>query len=109
MSDTLEQRIATALAATDTTADGIAGLMTEVESAIIAADQAADTERERALDPLASPDAAKAREAMEAAKFARDRLRTVLPRLKQRHQEVQAYEYRERWRARYETLNFDPT
>ena len=54
MSTTLEQQIASALSS-DTTSDVIALLITEVETAIIAADKAAEAEREKALDPLASP------------------------------------------------------
>ena len=45
----------------------------------MAATNAAVAEREKALDPLASPDITKARAAMEDAAFTRDRLRTVLP------------------------------
>src|SRR5260370_22039630 len=104
MSSTREQRIATALAAKDVTSDDIGRLVSELETAIVAADKAADAENERALDRIASPDATKAREAMESAEFARDRLRTVLPRLQQRLREVEEHEYRERWRARYEAL-----
>ena len=91
MSTTLEQRIATALSS-DTTSDVIALLITEIETAIVAADKAAEAEREKALDPLASPDAAKARTAMEDAAFVRDRLRTVLPRLQSRLQQVHLHE-----------------
>ena len=59
MNTTLEQRIATALSS-DTTSDAISILIAEVETAIVAADKTAEAEREKALDPLASPDAAKA-------------------------------------------------
>jgi hypothetical protein len=89
MSAILEQQIASALSS-DTTSDVIAHLITEVETAIIAADKAAEAERDKALDPLASPDPVKARAAMEDATFTRDRLRTVLPRLQQRFSEVKA-------------------
>jgi hypothetical protein len=61
-------------------------------------------EREKALDPLASPDAAKARASMEDAAFTRDRLRTVLPRLQARLQQVQAAEYAARWEADFEQV-----
>jgi hypothetical protein len=43
-------------------------------------------------------------EAMQAAEFARDRLRTVLPRLKERHRQIAAQEYLAEWRADFETL-----
>jgi hypothetical protein len=55
-----------------------------------------DGERVKALDPIASPDAAKARAAMEDAAFTRDRLRTVLPRLHARLKE-EAAEYAAQW------------
>jgi hypothetical protein len=51
-----------------------------------------------------SPDARAAREAMQAAEFSRDRLRTVLPRLQARHLETVAAEYLTLWRADYEVL-----
>ena len=63
----------------------------------MAATNAAVAEREKALDPLASPDITKARAAMEDAAFTRDRLRTVLPRLQQKFTEVEAAEYAARW------------
>jgi hypothetical protein len=103
MSATLEQRIATALSS-ETTSDVVAILIAEVETAIVAADKAAQMEREKALDPLASPDAAKARAAMEDAGFTRDRLRNVLPRLQARLTELQAAEYAARWEPDFEQV-----
>jgi hypothetical protein len=41
---------------------------------------------------------------MQAVEFNRDRLRTVLPRLQARYQEVAAAEYLTQWRADYELL-----
>ena len=76
----------------------------EVETAIVAADKAAEMEREKALDPLASPDAAKARASMEDAGFIRDRLRNVLPRLQGRLTELQAAEYAARWQADFDQV-----
>jgi hypothetical protein len=93
---TLEERIATALSS-DTASDVVAILIAEVETAIVAADKAAEMERVKALDPLASPDAAKARASMEDAAFVRDRLRTILPRLQQRLNELRAAEHVARW------------
>jgi hypothetical protein len=77
MNITLEERIATALSA-DTASDVVAILIAEVETANVAADKAAELAREKALDALASPDAAKARASMEDAAFTRDRLRCHL-------------------------------
>jgi len=95
---TIERRIAAALTSDIPSAD-IAALVAETEAAISQAEAAAEAEREMALDPLASPDAAKARTAMEDAAFTRDRLRTVLPRLQARLSEVKAAEYAARWES----------
>jgi hypothetical protein len=98
----LEQRIATVLAADDIKSSDLAALIVETEAAAAAADEVATKTREQALDPLISPDATKARAAMEAAAFTRDRLRTVLPRLQQRFSEVRAAEEYARWVVDYE-------
>ena len=58
----------------DVASADIAEMIAEVESAITAADEAAEAEREKALDPALYPDPKAAREAIEAAEFARDRL-----------------------------------
>jgi hypothetical protein len=97
----LEQRITSALTDAEMTSASLAMLTQETETAIIAAEQGADAERTKALDPTLSPDAKAAREAMQAAEFARDRLRTVLPRLRFRLAEVEAQEYAQRWEADY--------
>ncbi len=99
----LEKRITVALTDAITSAE-LDALIEETETAIVTADAAADAERERALDPLASPDVGKARAAMEDAAFTRDRLRTVLPRLQIRLTEVEAAEYAARWQADYERV-----
>jgi hypothetical protein len=96
----LEKKIATALANKDIGSSNLAALIAETETAIAAADQAAEAEREKALDPALSPDPKAAREAIEAAEFARDRLRTLLPWL----QELQAQEFLAQWHADYEGL-----
>ncbi len=62
----LEKRIVAALAADSASAD-LETLIIETKAAIVAADKTADEERERALDPVACPDAAAAREAMQVA------------------------------------------
>jgi hypothetical protein len=106
MSTTLEQRVATALVA-DTTSANLAALIAETEAAITQADVTASAERTKALDPVLSPDAKAAREAMAAAEFDRDRLCTVLPRLQQRHQELEMAEHVAAWendRDRVEVL-----
>jgi hypothetical protein len=93
-----------ALGGNDVTSADLATQIADAEAAIAAADRAAETERTNALDPALSPDAKAAREAMQANKFGRDRLRTVLPRLEVRHREIAAAEYLAQWRADYEVL-----
>jgi hypothetical protein len=92
----LEERIAAALSE-DILSSDLEALISETEEAITATDAAAERERVRAFDPIASPDPVKARAAMEDAAFTRDRLRTVLPRLRARLKVVQASEYLARW------------
>ena len=101
--EALEKRIAAALAATDMTADVIADLVAEAEEAMIAADEAVEAEYERAHDVLISPDADKAREALQLAEFRRDRLRTALTQLKARCAQVAAAEDAAKWEADYES------
>jgi hypothetical protein len=101
---TLEQRIAAALSASDIKSAKLDALVQETEVAIIAADATAEAERAKALDPIASPDAAMARQAMEAAAFARDRLKTVLPRLRERRNEVEHQEKLAAWTADFEQV-----
>jgi hypothetical protein len=104
MSADLERRIADALKADDVKSDDLAALIEEVETAIVAADATATKAREQALDPIVSPDSTRARAAMKAAAFTRDRLRTVLPRLQQRFSEVQAHEAYAHWVVDYEQV-----
>jgi hypothetical protein len=101
---TLEQRIAAAFDAADIKSAKLDALVQETEAAVIAADEAATKTREQALDPLISPDAAKARQSMEDAEFQRDRLRNVLPKLMERLREVQAQETYDRWVIDFEQI-----
>lgn len=91
---TFEQRIAAALNQ-DIKSSDVAVLIQETEAAITQAETTAATEREKALDFGISPKAAC--EAMQAAEFSRDRLRTILPRLQNRYAQVQALEALARW------------
>ncbi len=95
--DTLEHRIASALSATAITSSKLAALIQETEAAIVEADKVAEQERLKALDPLRSPNAAQARQVMEDAAFACDRLRTVLPRLQESFSKVAAREAYDDW------------
>ena len=88
MSENLERRIAAALADEAIASTAISELLEEMDTAIIAADESAEVERARAMDPALSPDPRKARAAMEDAQFAANRLRTLQPRLQKRLQHV---------------------
>jgi len=94
----LEQKIIAALG-TDTTSAALETLLNEAEDAIVAADESAKLEAERALDPVLSPDPVEARTAMEAAGFAADRLRTLRPRLQARLFDLQAQERLTQWNS----------
>jgi len=101
---TLEQKIVAALADADINSSDLSALIERIEAAIPEADQAAETARSNALDLVLSPDAKAAREAIAAAEFARERLRSVLPRLQERLQQIQAAEYAARWEADFEQV-----
>jgi hypothetical protein len=103
MSDALEKKISDALSNNNNLASAdLSNLVTETEAAIIAADQAAEAEHARALDPALSPDPVQARAAMEDAAFSRDRLKTLLPRLKHRYQQVADQETYDSWAAEFD-------
>ena len=70
----------------------ISNLSVEVEAGIADVDVIAARLQEVALDLIKSHDAAKAREAADFAQFVAKRLRNVLPRLEQRHQQMIAQE-----------------
>ncbi len=92
----MERKIATALDSSTITAADLAVLIDATEVAITSAVEA---ERAKAFDLIVSPDAAMAHAAMTDATFMRERLRTVLPLLRERYQEVAAKEYRAAWNA----------
>jgi hypothetical protein len=56
------------------------------------------------LDPALSPDPKAARQAMEDAEFARDRLKTLLPRLETRYNEIAEAEALASWKGEAEEL-----
>ena len=99
---TLEQRIGAALTDDNSESSLIAALITETETAVVAADEKAKLEQERVFDPLASPDPKAARETMQAAEFVQTWLRSALLRLRQRLRETQEREDRARWYADYQ-------
>src|SRR5262249_52985700 len=67
----------------------------------------AESERAKALDPTLSPDPKAAREAMQTAEFARDRLRTVLPRLQKRYERVASAERKAAWVEQYDAIKVE--
>jgi hypothetical protein len=99
----LERQIATALTQ-ETASVTVEALINETEAAIAVADVDAEEERAKAFDPIASPDAGEARQRMEEAAFARDRLSAVLPRLRARLKEMQAAEYAAKWLPEYKRV-----
>jgi hypothetical protein len=99
----IEKRISSALS-DEITSTNLAALIAETETAISEAEATAEAERVSALDLLASPDASKARTTMEDAAFTRDRLRTVLPRLREKLRMVEAAEYAARWEPEYKKV-----
>jgi hypothetical protein len=99
MFEALEKRIASTLSDESVTSQTLGDLIPELEAAVAVADRAAEDARARALDLVDSPDAEKAEDAMKTAEFRRDRLRTALPRLKERHAAVAAAEYAACWNS----------
>ena len=97
----LEQRISTALADPQVTSTDLMELIDEAELAVTAAEETARAEYEKALDPMVSPDAAKAKQSIWAAEFNRDRLRAFLSRLWERLDEIETAEKAARWDAGY--------
>jgi hypothetical protein len=98
----LEKKISGALADVAVASADLAALISELEAGIAEANENAESERVQALDPLASPDPKASREALEAARFERDRLCTLLPRLKQRYQQVANQETYDHWATEFD-------
>jgi hypothetical protein len=96
---TLEQRISDALQPdTAITSADVAALIDEAEAGIAKAEQERSVDRTLALDPKA------ARQAIEDATFAADRLRVLQSKLQVRYREVRAQEQSTDWRAEYEVM-----
>jgi hypothetical protein len=100
----LEEKIARALTDAKIASSKLDELIAETQAAIKTVDATAEAERAKALDPAVSPDPKAARAAMEDAKFAADRLRTLLPRLEQRHQDVSNHEAYTRWASEFDAI-----
>jgi hypothetical protein len=88
----IDDRIAAAFA-DGAKSEDVACLIGEVEAAAIAAGEAADRARSRALDPaLSAPDVASARREMDDAAFRRDRMQVAVTKLGVRLSELRARE-----------------
>jgi hypothetical protein len=103
----LESKIAKALDAPDITAAALGELITEVLAAIDAADATAKSERIRTMDPALSPDPRVARTAIEDAEFSAARLRTALPKIRERYVEVATQEHLAEWHHDYDCLRVE--
>jgi hypothetical protein len=100
----LDARIAAAFAE-DAKSGDAARLLAEVKEATSAAELAAETAREHALDPLLSGDDLKlARREMDDASFLRDRLTEAASRLGERVAELKALEADSRMWAEHERV-----
>jgi FtsZ-binding cell division protein ZapB len=104
ISSVLEEKITSALANARIASMELRELIPETEAALAAAEAPAQAEREKALDPVASPDSAKAERSVWAAEFRRDRLRSSLTHLRQRLGEVEASERQRDWEEDYKAV-----
>jgi hypothetical protein len=84
---TIEKKLTEALTKT-LSSEQLGTLLEEAETALSQAEADAKAARALALDATRSPDPAKAKATMEAAEFARDRLRGLIPKLDHRYQQV---------------------
>ena len=101
---TLEQKIVKAFTDETIASNDLANLLAETETAIAVADNDATVAEATALDPLQSPDPVKARAVMEDARFKADRLRSLLPRLQSRYEEMNKREVEAAWIVQYDAL-----
>jgi hypothetical protein len=102
--ESLEQQIAQALTNPDVASADLDELISKTEEAVAEAAATAQAEREKALDPIASPDAAKAEQSVWAAELRRDRLRSSLVRLWERLNEIERVASTARWKADYDAV-----
>jgi hypothetical protein len=101
----VEERGVAALSDAALTATQLAALIEETNSAIVAAEQLAAAEKEKAFDlALSHADAKAAHDKMVDASFRADRLRTLLPRLQPRLGEAFMREEAVAWVAERDTF-----
>lgn len=97
----LEQKIIATLGNTNAGSQELAELIEEVEQAAAAADQAVATGRREALDLVACPDPEAAHQRTVIYQLGGDRLRTAIPKLRDKLSIALAAEARDRWSADY--------
>jgi hypothetical protein len=105
MTKSLEQKVVSALTADEN--PPLAELLTliaDTEAGIADADAAAEIARQDFLDPIQTPDINAGRARVEAVEFTGDRLRSLLPRLRDKARAVEAEADRAQWKARCEAL-----
>jgi hypothetical protein len=102
--NTLEQRIADALKAPDVTSAALAGLITETQTAIAAAETVVTKAKQDALDTSRPPDPIAARDAIASAEFRRNWLKSALPKLQRRQQQLEAQGEYDDWRESFEAV-----
>ena len=100
---TLEQRIANALTDPHIATADLYEPISETEVALTAAETTAEAERRKAVDAV-TPDAAEAERSAWAAEVHRDRLHSLLSRLRQRLADVSAAEHSAQREADYEAV-----
>jgi hypothetical protein len=94
---TLEQRIVGTLNNPNAGSEALAELIEKVESAALASVETAEAERTRSLDLVLCPDPREARERIAAAELNGERLRTQLPKLRDKLSAALRSESHERW------------
>jgi hypothetical protein len=107
MSAELEKRIVAALADETATAAALGDLCATLEAAISDATAAADLAQAALLDPIAEPDFRKAQATVDSTRFVASRLKTLLPKLTEKHHEVAGAEAAADWRLRYDKLEIE--
>jgi hypothetical protein len=100
----LEQRIAAALGDNEVTSTTVADLVTETQTAIAAAEAAVTEAKKDALDTSRLPDPIAARDAIASAEFKSDWLKSALPKLQLRQQQLEAQSEYDDWRASFEAV-----
>ena len=100
----VEQKISSALTNPNIGSADLMELIAEVAEAADTAEKSAAAEKEKALDLSASPEIDKAHETLVVAELTRDRLKAILPKLRNRLAEALATEQQARWLVDYQRV-----